>query len=221
MPFPFSYPTVCKTGGYNELIAPGGEIRPHWRTFFQTACRNGENKFPAYEEQAARLMSADIPAGGSGQSSATHGVIPFILSGDDFKTISAGLIQRAELFNRILGDLYGGQKLIMNGILPPQVIFSNPAYLPALKNIKPPAAFFYRNMPSIWNAPPTDGFGLSPIKRKRRKASAWRLKTGWFYRGSCPIFTPKPPLRAFSIFLKPCAATCSPARRNGTKPKFP
>ena len=59
MPFSFPYPTVCDTGGYNELIDSDGEIRQHWRVFFQTACQNGENKFPAYAEQTARLMSAE------------------------------------------------------------------------------------------------------------------------------------------------------------------
>lgn len=215
MPFPFSYPTVCKTGGYNELIAPGGEIRPHWRTFFQTACRNGENKFPAYEEQAARLMSADIPAGGSGQSSATHGVIPFILSGDDFKTISAGLIQRAELFNRILGDLYGGQKLIMNGILPPQVIFSNPAYLPALKNIKPAGGVFLQEYAVDLERAPDGRFWVVADKTQTPEGVGLAIKNRLVLSRVMPdIYAKAAPARIFDFFeaMRRHLFACAPKR---------
>ena len=117
----FSYPTFCQTGGYNELIDRNGEIRPHWRFFYEAACQSEENRFQAYSEQTARLMNADLLADAAGQK-AVHGVIPFILSGQDFKTISAGLIQRAELFNQILCDLYGEQKLIRDGVIAPQVM---------------------------------------------------------------------------------------------------
>ena len=141
MSFPFSYPTHCETGGYNELLAPDGEIRPHWRKFFEAAVAEGKEKFFSYTDQTARLMSADVLAAASKQDQ-KHGIIPFILSYEEFAALSEGLIQRAELINRMLADLYGEQNLITRGVLPPQVIFGNPFYMPALKNVRPPNGVF-------------------------------------------------------------------------------
>ena len=136
MSFPFSYPTECETGGYNELLAENGEIRPHWRNFFDAVVQEGKEKFESYTEQTARLMSADVLTAATPHKN-MHGVIPFIMPYEEFRTLCAGLIQRAELINKMLTDLYGEQKLLTHGVLPPEIIFGNPVYLPALKNIQP------------------------------------------------------------------------------------
>ena len=141
MSFSFSYPTECETGGYNELLAGNGEIRPHWRNFFDAAAQEGKEKIAFYAEQTARLMSADVLTANVPHKN-LHGVIPFILPHEEFETLRAGLIQRAELINKMLADLYGEQKLIMQGILPPETVFGNSAYLPALRNIQPANGVF-------------------------------------------------------------------------------
>ena len=141
MSFPFSYPVFCKTGGYNELLAENGEVRPHWRKFFDAVAREGKEKLSSYAEQTARLMSADVLAAAAKHKN-MHGVIPFILPYEEFKELSTGLIRRAELINKMLADLYGDQKLILQGVLPPEVVFGNPAYLPALKNVRPADGVF-------------------------------------------------------------------------------
>lgn len=142
MSFPFSFPVNCETGGYNELLSEKGEIRPHWRNFFDAVVLEGKDKITAYAEQTARLMNADVLAAATAEHKNMHGVIPFILAYDEFKTLSAGLIQRAELINKLLADLYGEQELIKQGVLPPEVVFGNPSYLPAIKNIRPANGVF-------------------------------------------------------------------------------
>ncbi|MBO4643318.1 MAG: circularly permuted type 2 ATP-grasp protein [Alphaproteobacteria bacterium] len=141
MSFPFSYPATCETGGYNELMTEDGKLRSHWRNFFNALDREGKEKIFSYADQTARLMSADLLTAAANQQN-THGVIPFILPYEEFKTLCAGLIQRAELINKTLADLYGEQKLITQGVLPPAVLFGNPAYLPALKNVRPANGVF-------------------------------------------------------------------------------
>jgi uncharacterized circularly permuted ATP-grasp superfamily protein len=43
--------------------------------------------------------------------------------------LEAGLIQRARLLNLILADLYGSQKLLRGGQIPPALVFANPGFL--------------------------------------------------------------------------------------------
>ena len=64
----------------------------------------------------------------------------------EWSYLEAGLIQRARLLNTILADLYGPQKLLLNGDLPAALVFGNPAFLACLPrrsrsrlNLPPPA----------------------------------------------------------------------------------
>lgn len=57
--------------------------------------------------------------------------IPGFLSDADWKCLEAGLIQRAEVLNAALEDVYGQQLGLRQGILPPSMIHNNPAWLPA------------------------------------------------------------------------------------------
>ena len=55
--------------------------------------------------------------------------IPFLIAPDTWKHLKEGLKQRAEVLKLLLADLYGPQKIIKEGILPPELIFSDPSYL--------------------------------------------------------------------------------------------
>jgi uncharacterized circularly permuted ATP-grasp superfamily protein/uncharacterized alpha-E superfamily protein len=55
--------------------------------------------------------------------------IPLLIDAKQWAGIEAGLIQRAELFNLILADIYGPQKLIEAGLLPPELIYAHKGFL--------------------------------------------------------------------------------------------
>lgn len=200
MSFPISYPIFCKTGGYNELLDSDGEIRSHWRSFFEALCQNGRDKFSAYADQTARLMSADTLINASDQKS-VHGVIPFILSQEDFKVLSAGLIQRAELFNKILCDLYGEQKLITEGVLPPEVVFANPFYLPALKNIRPANGVFLQEYAADVERSPDGRFWVVADKTQTPEGVGLTIKNRLVLSRVMPdIYAKASPARIFDFF---------------------
>ena len=64
-------------------------------------------------------------------------VVPMLLDSQEWRTIERGLIQRAELFNLIGADLYGPQRLIRDGLLPPELIYSHPGFLRACHGALP------------------------------------------------------------------------------------
>ena len=49
--------------------------------------------------------------------------LPLLISGDEWSEVAAALQQRATLLDLILRDLYGPQRLLTEGILPPEVVF--------------------------------------------------------------------------------------------------
>ena len=55
--------------------------------------------------------------------------IPVLLPQADFARLTSGLAQRARLLDAVLGDLYGPQRLLAEGVLPPALVYGNPAFL--------------------------------------------------------------------------------------------
>jgi uncharacterized circularly permuted ATP-grasp superfamily protein/uncharacterized alpha-E superfamily protein len=55
--------------------------------------------------------------------------IPFLISSEEWNNTETALIERAELFNLLLQDIYGERKLITQGIIPPELLFSHSGFL--------------------------------------------------------------------------------------------
>lgn len=64
--------------------------------------------------------------------------IPFIIAPEVWTSIQEGIRQRVQLMNLIFKDLYGPRKLLQAGILPADLIFSDPQFLRACDQIKFP-----------------------------------------------------------------------------------
>src|SRR5690606_15222805 len=54
---------------------------------------------------------------------------PLLMQHREWEALPTGLAQRARLLNQILADLYGPQKLLREGLIPPELVFANPAFL--------------------------------------------------------------------------------------------
>ena len=65
-------------------------------------------------------------------------VAPFVISPDDWAVIEAAVSQRARLANALLRDIYGEQRLLHEGIVPPHLVLGHPQYLRALLGVPPP-----------------------------------------------------------------------------------
>ncbi len=64
--------------------------------------------------------------------------LPLVLSPEEWAPIEAGVIQRAELLNLVLADLYGPRDLLRTGVLPPEVVFAHPGFLRPLDGVRIP-----------------------------------------------------------------------------------
>ncbi|MGE0719375.1 MAG: circularly permuted type 2 ATP-grasp protein, partial [Alphaproteobacteria bacterium] len=56
----------------------------------------------------------------------------------DWARIEAGVVQRARLADAVLADVYGRQRLIASGTLPPHVVVGHPQFLRAVCGVVPP-----------------------------------------------------------------------------------
>lgn len=75
--------------------------------------------------------------GTAGNSTWQPDPIPYLMSAEDWSTISNGLVQRLGLLQRILADLHSEQTLISEGLLAPNLLMAHPAYLPEAAKFSP------------------------------------------------------------------------------------
>ncbi len=129
-------------GQIDEMLNRDGQVNPHWRAFMQALDILGLTEMESRDEEVKRLLREN------GVTYVLHGEqqghrpweldpIPFIISNTDWQTISDGLIQRAELLNLILTDLYGERTLIKEGVIPPEVVYAHAGFLRACVGLAP------------------------------------------------------------------------------------
>lgn len=131
---------------YSEILTANKTIQPDWEIFFSSLIKTGPKEIENRNNDILRLLKENgvaynIYNDPSGQSRPWElDPIPQIITAQEWETINAGLIQRAELFNLILKDIYGPQTLIKKGIIPQELIYMHPGFLRPCTNIKLPGA---------------------------------------------------------------------------------
>jgi uncharacterized circularly permuted ATP-grasp superfamily protein/uncharacterized alpha-E superfamily protein len=122
-------------GRYDECRARDGSIRPHWAEFLTGLGPDPSATLAAAAEASARAVleqdvSMNVYAGARSEPKPWPlDVVPHLVAADDWSVLREGLRQRARLYNTLLADLYGPQKFLRNGALPPQFAMANPHFL--------------------------------------------------------------------------------------------
>lgn len=130
--------------GFDEAIDPTGHPRQHWSTFFRSIGEMGVSELSRRWREAQHLIR---------ENGVTYNVygdpggltrpwqldpIPLLIPPDEAKTLEIGLIQRARLLEMIGADLYGSQRLLKDGLVPPELIYANPRFLRSCQGIHLP-----------------------------------------------------------------------------------
>jgi len=64
-------------------------------------------------------------------------LFPLPLTSEEWHTIESGILQRANLLEKILADVYGPQELLKNGQIPAELVYANPNFLRPCHGIIP------------------------------------------------------------------------------------
>ena len=121
----------------DEMVDGRGGVRPHWRTLLGILGGMGEGVLGERARRLDRAFEDEGIAGvlpGSKREAAWRcDPLPMVLPADEFARLEAGIAQRAALLEAVLADLYGPQRLLAEGAIPPEVVFANPAFLRACR----------------------------------------------------------------------------------------
>lgn len=131
---------------YDELSPDGVQVRPHWANFLESLKRIGSAELSKRWERAERRIrengvTYNVYGDPLGKNHPWHiDLIPLLISAREWRFIEAGIVQRAQLLNQVLADLYGPQRLLKEGLLPAPLLYANPAFLRPLAGLSIPNA---------------------------------------------------------------------------------
>ncbi|WP_375452502.1 circularly permuted type 2 ATP-grasp protein [uncultured Devosia sp.] len=132
----------------DEMIDPAGNIRPGWSALMRAFDDLGPTELAARFERADQYLrdagvfyrKYDGAAGKERAWPLAH--IPLLIDEADWTRISDGLVQRAELLEQIVADIYGDNTLVQRGLLPPDLVARNNEFLRPLVGVKPASGHF-------------------------------------------------------------------------------
>jgi hypothetical protein len=149
----------------DEMVGPDGKLRPLWRDFataFAALSPEDIGRRTARAEQYLRDSGVFYRQYGGGESVERPwplAPIPVLIAESDWADLAPGLIQRAELLEALMADLYGENRMVAGGHLPPVLVAANPEWL------RPMVARMANG-------------GFWPTARRRPPVRAMRWKTG-------------------------------------------
>ncbi len=124
-----------KGGRYDECVDANGHLRPAWAEFFGLLGGNGTAALRSATEAGHRaIIEQDVNMNvyrgeRAGNQLWPLDVLPLLIATGEWEALTRGLRQRAHLFNELLLDLYGEQKLLRGGLLPAGLAMHNPHFL--------------------------------------------------------------------------------------------
>ncbi|HET9953056.1 MAG TPA: circularly permuted type 2 ATP-grasp protein [Polyangiaceae bacterium] len=141
---PESWGYAPAAGRFDEAFIKEGEVRPHFSGLFDALRPLSRDELDRRWSQAQRVIR---------EHGVTYNVygdprgadrpwqldpLPMVLSAEEWSRLEAGLTQRARLLDAVLADLYGPQRLLKDGLLPPELVLGNPAFLRPLHGVPVP-----------------------------------------------------------------------------------
>ncbi len=129
----------AEPGVWDELRDASGHLRPAWQRFAAVLPQQDGLEMPeALDARVAQLAARIRHDGVTHNVFGPEGVaprpwslelLPLLIEPADWAQIEAGVLQRATLLQQVLADLYGPQRLLHEGLLPPALLLRHPGFL--------------------------------------------------------------------------------------------
>ncbi|MDX1693147.1 MAG: circularly permuted type 2 ATP-grasp protein [Ketobacteraceae bacterium] len=130
---PLAYQAMAE--GFDEVYGADGSIRDHWQYLFESLNQLGPQGIDERHSKAQRILRDDGATYNVYQKDLARSrawyldPIPHVLTSEEWGTIESGLLERSELLNLLLKDIYGRREIIKYGLVPPELIFSHKGFL--------------------------------------------------------------------------------------------
>ncbi len=143
---PLGYAPV--PGTFDEMVDASGKVRAHWQALAEALQARppleNQERFARAERylRDAGIFHRDYGESGGPQRLWPLSPFPVLLPQGEWQGIAEGLSERADLLERVIADLYGENRLVAEGLLPPMAVAGNPEFLRPLVGIRPASGHF-------------------------------------------------------------------------------
>jgi uncharacterized circularly permuted ATP-grasp superfamily protein len=141
--------TVAERIPYNEFYLDDFQPREHYRMLWEHIRRAGQNALGTKVREASLALRTEGVTFTlySGDDEGIERVWPFdliprIIPADEWRTIEAGLKQRVRALNLFLRDLYQGQRVLKDGVVPVDLVFRGKDFRREIMDIDPPQGIY-------------------------------------------------------------------------------
>jgi uncharacterized circularly permuted ATP-grasp superfamily protein len=131
-------------GFHDEMFESDGNPRSCARLLFERIRSAGDEEIRRYQQAAEQaLFRMGITFNVYGDAAGTEKIFPFdiiprIIPADEWIPIERGLRQRVHALNLFIDDIYHDQKILKDGVIPGDLIYSAKSFRKACVGLKPP-----------------------------------------------------------------------------------
>ncbi len=151
---------------YDEMLTALGETREHYAALHQRIATLSPAEMSERQRTLERyFLLQGITFTVYGGESSTERIIPTdvlprIIPGSEWTRIEAGLAQRLRALNMFLADIYGPQQILMDGIVPRELVLGAPSYRREMQNLYVPHQAYANVCGSDLIRQPDGGFAV-------------------------------------------------------------
>jgi len=136
------------TSRYDEMHDADGAARPHYRAFDDWLQQTPEPVLQHKRSEAELAFHrVGITFSVYGEASGDERLIPFdmvprIVPATEWRMLEAGLRQRVHALNLFLGDVYGEQRILREGVVPADLVLDNHEYRAEMRHLRVPGGIY-------------------------------------------------------------------------------
>ena len=129
---------------FDEMFMADGSVRPHYRAFAERLGVISRQEFERRKEAInLSFLRAGVTFNVYGEGDGAERIFPFdliprIIPAPEWDHLERGLKQRITALNLFVKDIYTGQKIVKDGVVPEHYILSAKHYRPEFRGIKVP-----------------------------------------------------------------------------------
>lgn len=129
---------------FDEVFAGRGEVRPHYGSVVGSVGTLDSRDFARKQQSAdVAFLKQGVTFTVYGDNQGTERIFPFdlmprIIPRKEWEHVEAGLVQRITALNLFLNDIYHGQQILNDKVVPREVVESASHFRPEFRGIKVP-----------------------------------------------------------------------------------
>lgn len=133
---------------FDEMFAGEGATRPHYEAIRDSIGALSAAEYAQLQRAAdTAFLRQGVTFTVYGDDQGTERIFPFdlmprIIPRREWDRIEAGLVQRITALNLFLSDIYHGQKIMSDGVIPAQLVESASHFRPAFRGVRVPHGIY-------------------------------------------------------------------------------